>query len=480
MSSPTWRISRRHRSTTRRSRGQALVELALILPIFLLLIAGAIDLGRLFYAYVAIANASKEGAIFGAQNPQCDTAASCGDPRNVVWRVQNEAGNLRDAGGALPTPVVACLKGAGQVALADCDAGATYRVTVSYSFRLITPILGSLLNGGLTLSSRSEATVLNPAVDPKPGISVRKTVWNPTTKAWERTPMPDPKTGKLVPLEFSVGDTVKYRIVILNSGATPVTGLTLSDVPHGTPGCMLKLPYDCQYERVLKDSDLGGQPSRLLTDTVTVDGVEVSPVQDVAIINVLARPPELRISKNVNVYRHDSPFGNDSDLTVGVSNQVHPTVWYRIIVRNVGGRAATSLSLGDSMGRLPRNSDCPRPPDSLGPDDTYTCFYSRTFSTQSTVQNSATVDSAETPAVSTNATVRIETCSSPRLVVPNLVEQPDGDPRTVAEARSVWTGAGFTGRFTPANGSDNRDVVSQDLDPFDCRSASTDVRVTHE
>ena len=54
--------------------------------------------------------------------------------------------------------------------------------------------------------------------------------------------MPDPKTGKLVPLEFSVGDTVKYRIVIQNSGATPVTGLTLSDVPHGTPGCMLKLP----------------------------------------------------------------------------------------------------------------------------------------------------------------------------------------------------------------------------------------------
>ena len=92
---------------------------------------------------------------------------------------------------------MACLKGAGQVALADCDAGATYRVTVSYSFRLITPILGSLLNGGLTLSSDPEATVLNPAVDPKPGISVRKTVWNPTTKAWERTPMPDPKTGKL-------------------------------------------------------------------------------------------------------------------------------------------------------------------------------------------------------------------------------------------------------------------------------------------
>ena len=154
-----------------------------------------------------------------------------------------------------------------------------------------------------------------------------------------------------------------------------------------------------------------------------------------------------------------TPFLSDRDLTVGVDNQVHPTVWYRIIVRNVGGRAATSLSLVDSMGRLPRDSDCPRPPDSLGPDATYTCFYSRTFSAQSTVQNSATVDSAETPAVSTNASVRIEMCSSPRLVVPNLVEAPDGDPRTVAEARSVWTGAGFTGRFTPANGSDNRDVV---------------------
>ena len=58
-----WRRPHRHSPPLGRSRGQSLVELALILPIFLLLIAGAVDLGRLFYAYVAIVDASKDEVI---------------------------------------------------------------------------------------------------------------------------------------------------------------------------------------------------------------------------------------------------------------------------------------------------------------------------------------------------------------------------------------------------------------------------------
>ena len=38
----------------------------------LLLLAAAIDLGRLFYLYVAVENAAKEGAFFGARYPLCD------------------------------------------------------------------------------------------------------------------------------------------------------------------------------------------------------------------------------------------------------------------------------------------------------------------------------------------------------------------------------------------------------------------------
>ena len=77
-----------------RSRGQSLVEFALVVPILLLVFAGAADLGRAFYAYVAIENGVKEGAFYGARAPLCtdDVAAACGNPRNVEWRVRNELG----------------------------------------------------------------------------------------------------------------------------------------------------------------------------------------------------------------------------------------------------------------------------------------------------------------------------------------------------------------------------------------------------
>ena len=48
------------------SRGQALVELAIILPVMLLLAVAAIDLGRLFYAQITVENAAREGALTAA------------------------------------------------------------------------------------------------------------------------------------------------------------------------------------------------------------------------------------------------------------------------------------------------------------------------------------------------------------------------------------------------------------------------------
>ena len=50
-----------------RSRGESVVEFALVLPILLLLLAATIDFGRLFYLYVAVNNAAKEGALYGAR-----------------------------------------------------------------------------------------------------------------------------------------------------------------------------------------------------------------------------------------------------------------------------------------------------------------------------------------------------------------------------------------------------------------------------
>ena len=50
-----------------RSRGQALVEFALVLPIFILILVGIFDLGRAVYVYSTVNNAARE-AVRGKVN----------------------------------------------------------------------------------------------------------------------------------------------------------------------------------------------------------------------------------------------------------------------------------------------------------------------------------------------------------------------------------------------------------------------------
>ena len=48
--------------------GAALVELALTTPLFILLLMGSVELGRLAYYSIEVANAARAGASFGAVN----------------------------------------------------------------------------------------------------------------------------------------------------------------------------------------------------------------------------------------------------------------------------------------------------------------------------------------------------------------------------------------------------------------------------
>ena len=60
----------------RRFRGQGLVEFALVLPIFAILLFGIIDFGRYVYTANAINNGTREGARSGSVSvrptPLCD------------------------------------------------------------------------------------------------------------------------------------------------------------------------------------------------------------------------------------------------------------------------------------------------------------------------------------------------------------------------------------------------------------------------
>jgi Flp pilus assembly protein TadG len=65
-----WRCSRVAAClpATQKERGQSLVELALIFPVFMLLVVGAAEFGRLAYAAIEVSNAARAGASYGSQN----------------------------------------------------------------------------------------------------------------------------------------------------------------------------------------------------------------------------------------------------------------------------------------------------------------------------------------------------------------------------------------------------------------------------
>ena len=124
-----------------RERGQSLVEFALVLPVFLILIFGIVDFGLGLRAWITITNAAREGARVGAVRGDCEA-------------IENQV--ISTSGGLITS--------ADQITIepADCDgtAGDSVRVTVEYEYDLITPLGGmlSIIGGGVPSSFSIQST----------------------------------------------------------------------------------------------------------------------------------------------------------------------------------------------------------------------------------------------------------------------------------------------------------------------------------
>ena len=138
-------VKRLHR---RPQRGQTLVEFALILPVFILLLVGLLDLGRAVYAYNTISNASREAVRVGIVDQNFSVveaeaiqhAVSLGlDPGDVdiTFRQPNGSSTV------CVTPVAIA-----------CDV----EVVVRYQYTAATPIIGNIV-GVIDMSSTSRQPV---------------------------------------------------------------------------------------------------------------------------------------------------------------------------------------------------------------------------------------------------------------------------------------------------------------------------------
>ena len=58
----------------RDEQGQSILEMAITLPILLLILIAVVDLARAFDAYIVLTNAAREGARYGSRDPSFDVA----------------------------------------------------------------------------------------------------------------------------------------------------------------------------------------------------------------------------------------------------------------------------------------------------------------------------------------------------------------------------------------------------------------------
>lgn len=129
-----------HRQARRRSRGQALVEFALVVPWFFLMLFGIIEAGRFIFYYETLNNATREGARYAIVNgantlgcpsgpPAPGTSACDTSGANVVARVRQSAIGLPSEIAVTPTwdP--------------DNGRGSTVRVEASFTYRSLIPLV---------------------------------------------------------------------------------------------------------------------------------------------------------------------------------------------------------------------------------------------------------------------------------------------------------------------------------------------------
>jgi Flp pilus assembly protein TadG len=141
-------VSQVRRTRVRQGRaGQAVVEFALILPLFMLLVFGTLEFGRAYYDVHLLTNAARGGARLGSLPGKVES-----DVQSSVNSFMNSVGltNARST-----TIVVKDKTGTVRAGgLASAQEGDTVAVTVNYSFTVFAGHLLPGFSGTVTLKGR--------------------------------------------------------------------------------------------------------------------------------------------------------------------------------------------------------------------------------------------------------------------------------------------------------------------------------------
>lgn len=120
------------RRFARDKRGQSLVEMALILPLLIIILFGIVEFGRVFHSYITITHAAREGARAGV----------VGQPNDVISQRVLQIAPQAQISDITPDPGAR-------------TSGVPLTVSVDCQVELFTPIIGSIIPNPINLSAQT-------------------------------------------------------------------------------------------------------------------------------------------------------------------------------------------------------------------------------------------------------------------------------------------------------------------------------------
>jgi Flp pilus assembly protein TadG len=136
--------------------GQALVEFALVLPIFILLLVAIFDLGRAAFAYNTLTNAAREGARMAIVNQYQPSIIARAKQQTAIVELNDPSVTVNfyqvNADGT-PNTSVPC-------ALSQIAVGCMATVSFEATYQPITPLIGNIVfKNGVTFTATSTLSV---------------------------------------------------------------------------------------------------------------------------------------------------------------------------------------------------------------------------------------------------------------------------------------------------------------------------------
>jgi Flp pilus assembly protein TadG len=145
------------RSTRRRGgrgRGQALVEFALVIPLFLLLLVALFDVGRAVFSYNTLTNAAREGARIAIVNQYKPDIIARAKSQSAI--IELDAPNVTADFYQVKADGTPDISKPCSLVAVGCLAVVTFEAT----YHPITPIIGNILfKNGVTFKATSVLSV---------------------------------------------------------------------------------------------------------------------------------------------------------------------------------------------------------------------------------------------------------------------------------------------------------------------------------